>query len=509
MPIRCNQCGIPVSSKKAGNEHARSTGHVWKPGYYCGQWNCDAAFNKNKLLSLHRKTSHVSGATAPGIHNMTSIATQGLSFAPPFVPSFVPPFALPSVPPPKPAPKAPVRTQDAWGFQIQSCSVCGIYRMHSIDVHGHMSDCHSSPAAPDPPPTNLAVSAQDPGPAIFQCAVCWVGFIDDIALLRHMTNVISCKRCAVCFPKTSLTSLDEHYRTSPAHPDPCPSCDRAFESSTQLFGHYDNCTWLSGRTPSAVQPALLPGADKVACGLNQPPAAGGPSAEDGVKVVDSVADFKVASVPPKPGVPVALGVVESKGSVDEKYDDERVFPSTTGVAGEPSTDSNATAEDLATDAEAAGPAANVPALEPSETTDPAPSSISQDGGESFCTAPELIDDLSAEPDSLSGDNWESKRISPQTSPERIVHLRLSGCPPEQPVAPPLTAPTVNRPSEDAKPLSLHCRSCSRPECRDPIVTMCGHIFCRECFLLDLKAWGACAACGHVFLAKLVVDVSGG
>ncbi|KAI0672708.1 hypothetical protein C8Q78DRAFT_1020973 [Trametes maxima] len=53
-------------------------------------------------------------------------------------------------------------------------------------------------------------------------------------------------------------------------------------------------------------------------------------------------------------------------------------------------------------------------------------------------------------------------------------------------------------------LSWHCRSCLQDPCRDPVATICGHIFCTACIIGRVQDSGACPVCGKTFFVKLDV-----
>ncbi|KAI1791651.1 hypothetical protein LXA43DRAFT_1009943 [Ganoderma leucocontextum] len=62
------------------------------------------------------------------------------------------------------------------------------------------------------------------------------------------------------------------------------------------------------------------------------------------------------------------------------------------------------------------------------------------------------------------------------------------------------------PLSDAGTPSWHCRSCLQEPCVDPIATICGHLFCRGCFMRELSAKTCCPVCGKIFFVRL--DVAG-
>ncbi|OSD02700.1 hypothetical protein PYCCODRAFT_1389943 [Trametes coccinea BRFM310] len=54
-------------------------------------------------------------------------------------------------------------------------------------------------------------------------------------------------------------------------------------------------------------------------------------------------------------------------------------------------------------------------------------------------------------------------------------------------------------------VSFHCRSCMHDPCVAPMATMCGHIFCTACILKELAKTGSCPVCGKLFLLRLHVE----
>ncbi|KAI0647557.1 hypothetical protein C8Q79DRAFT_1009635 [Trametes meyenii] len=54
-------------------------------------------------------------------------------------------------------------------------------------------------------------------------------------------------------------------------------------------------------------------------------------------------------------------------------------------------------------------------------------------------------------------------------------------------------------------LSWHCRSCLQDPCRDPVATLCGHIFCAACIIGWVQHSGSCPVCEKTFFVKLDVN----
>ncbi|KAI0636425.1 hypothetical protein C8Q77DRAFT_1092666 [Trametes polyzona] len=52
MPVRCHQCKTRLGGRGTGKAHAKLTGHVWKPGYYCEF--CEATFTAYCSCRAHR-----------------------------------------------------------------------------------------------------------------------------------------------------------------------------------------------------------------------------------------------------------------------------------------------------------------------------------------------------------------------------------------------------------------------------------------------------------------------
>ncbi|KAI0820218.1 hypothetical protein BC628DRAFT_924417 [Trametes gibbosa] len=68
-----------------------------------------------------------------------------------------------------------------------------------------------------------------------------------------------------------------------------------------------------------------------------------------------------------------------------------------------------------------------------------------------------------------------------------------------------------RPTKDKRPLRSsakaqwwNCRSCMTDVCTEPVATVCGHIFCRDCLIRELQDHGTCPVCKKIFLVKLDV-----
>ncbi|KAI0360405.1 hypothetical protein OH77DRAFT_1392612 [Trametes cingulata] len=72
-----------------------------------------------------------------------------------------------------------------------------------------------------------------------------------------------------------------------------------------------------------------------------------------------------------------------------------------------------------------------------------------------------------------------------------------------PVVPKLK--TAVRPQGKTGAISWHCRSCMQDPCVAPTATMCGHVFCSACIIQELSKTGACPACGKLILLRLHVE----
>ncbi|RPD56936.1 hypothetical protein L226DRAFT_168390 [Lentinus tigrinus ALCF2SS1-7] len=54
--------------------------------------------------------------------------------------------------------------------------------------------------------------------------------------------------------------------------------------------------------------------------------------------------------------------------------------------------------------------------------------------------------------------------------------------------------------------SWHCRACLRNPCKDPVATLCGHLFCRSCLMHIFEDDMRCSVCGQFFLLQLDLQV---
>ncbi|TBU46458.1 hypothetical protein BD309DRAFT_619094 [Dichomitus squalens] len=57
-------------------------------------------------------------------------------------------------------------------------------------------------------------------------------------------------------------------------------------------------------------------------------------------------------------------------------------------------------------------------------------------------------------------------------------------------------------SSDSNTPSWHCRSCRSETCIDPVTTICGHLFCQECLIRELRDKMRCPVCNHIFFVRL-------
>ncbi|TBU35458.1 hypothetical protein BD311DRAFT_744016 [Dichomitus squalens] len=62
-----------------------------------------------------------------------------------------------------------------------------------------------------------------------------------------------------------------------------------------------------------------------------------------------------------------------------------------------------------------------------------------------------------------------------------------------------------RRSGAASNLSFHCRVCLKDHCRNPVATVCGHVFCQRCIIQELAIKGSCPVCQRTFFVKLKVN----
>ncbi|KAI0360408.1 hypothetical protein OH77DRAFT_1586025 [Trametes cingulata] len=95
--------------------------------------------------------------------------------------------------------------------------------------------------------------------------------------------------------------------------------------------------------------------------------------------------------------------------------------------------------------------------------------------------------------------------APSTSPAEPLPADLS----TTSTGPSGGAASTTRTSKEPRPTteaSWHCRSCRKDHCEDPVTTVCGHIFCHSCILLELASSGCCPVCKKTFLVRLELTV---
>ncbi|KAL1944412.1 hypothetical protein VTO73DRAFT_2842 [Trametes versicolor] len=526
-------CKTRVGGWGTGRQHAQITGHTWQPGYYCEY--CEATFSSHKLCKSHRKTCP-SGVALPLV-----VAADDT---------------------PAPTVSHERRTSIA---AIVSCRTCGEHFRDEETLEKHVKE-HDA-ASP-------SVPAQDTC-TLFQCTICKIEFMSELALSQHTASVSACRRCNVCIPDATM-SLQDHYRVSTKHPMPCPWCDLGFDDFDELAPHYALC--MPDNVKSDLGPAVRDAEVQTADA--------GPS---------SLSDTTTSSVAPERlGVGPESVVKYVVSTLCGAFSDVGGAPLTTGL-GDPAVEEEPDAPAPAIELDYGDTTPAAPEV-PSTMTDPEPAVIVQDNILRPTVAVPRLDDDAVEYDGFTDDADRSSVIakaaldlisqryggtaaervlramqelggaiaeeqnardeteslqqavdvqqevttpvragptdscgSPSSAVRRFVETQREALAAERPTRAPRrhdlepreerpqasTSAQATKPPARQKPnhaakrpavgtQSWHCRSCAGDPCVRPVATICGHIFCQDCLMRELREHGACPVCQKVFLIRLDV-----
>ncbi|KAI0374659.1 hypothetical protein BV20DRAFT_960800 [Pilatotrama ljubarskyi] len=592
MAVRCFQCKTGLGGRGSGSKHAKATGHVWQPGYYCTF--CEATFSKYTKCKVHRKTC---GAR-------------------PVVPEAAPPVApaikqvsttragTPSNSTQSDEDEARRGSRRTSISEIVSCHICREQFRDSETLALH----HQEHVVPHPmPQRDDAVSSSVSGhredaarPSQLAapssecdlkvaCDVCQLEFTCSTALREHAASVSPCKRCSMCIPH-AMMSLQEHYRMSAMHAT-CERCEVAFETFWECYEHGKSCAVRRVET----DPGSVPGAD----GLGPPssefahiPDKAALSAQSAAQTSTGSAAFSAIaedSVAPSRRLAIAR-IEDAQMSSGERasHDDSHTGP----LSGQPPQVTPAAYADPVQDTfRPEGPpvpASHHPGIPPEAQRSPLELDNTSDidhrssiiaiaaldlialryGTHAARRVARVMQDLAAAPAEGESDRAPKTAAEPHPAQDEVISLNTPttlqmgistptersyyGRQDRSPSVGVVSLKVANPPFErrphtpnpsgsglgktkklsnrskarsqderilppgktdgESAPIppetpSWHCRSCMCDPCQDPAAAICGHIFCRQCFIRELTSHGTCPVCQKVFLLRL--DVGAG
>ncbi|KAI0351473.1 hypothetical protein OH77DRAFT_1429527 [Trametes cingulata] len=584
MPVRCFQCKTKLGGRGSGQAHAKATGHVWQPGYYCK--HCKATFRKDKVCKAHQRGCSGARPVLPTAALPVAALTNAVSTESGTTASGIPSEARD---------EDEVQAVDGGPpiSRIVSCDVCReqFRDADALALHcqEHATAAYSTPTGDSDGSSRSREATREPlspSPAPLlevkaECDVCQIEFTSSASLQEHAASVDPCKRCSMCIPRAK-TSLQEHYRESFMHPT-CERCGAAFETYVECYEHQQQGC-LGRQVPL----------DLVLVEYELRLMASGMGAQD--------ADD--ASLPTEPGVQADVASAAASADTHENVSSSCFSPATispgeralgddpgaTSSRRQPPGDQLSVHSEPAQDApELATPPVPVVQNALRHTADPERSPLDLDNTSDVDHRSSLIaiaaldliaqrygtfaarrvarvmQELGAAPAEGESDReHENSKMEVKPHPAQDLTLTL-----ETPttlrmgISTPTERSYLRRersPSVDVSPLlvevagrrpgspsecsssrsrlrepvrqststtarsvqtspqgiagvhtpprpkapSWHCRACMRDSCQDPTAAICGHIFCRQCFIQELATRGACPVCQKVFLLRLDV-----
>ncbi|TBU29348.1 hypothetical protein BD311DRAFT_268407 [Dichomitus squalens] len=315
-----------------------------------------------------------------------------------------------------------------------------------------------------------------------KCTVCSDGFEDTTELQKHLAGRGSCDVCNehIVPPVT----MDEHYRLSSKHPK-CGNCSKALKDRDELEMHSRDCRLISPSVNADMTPVaeelLVPlgsegqreeqndsegtrGAAAIELPVSPSPSQSEKDVLHQVSICCSLILLYI-TLPqrdePQGGTPSVVDVDEDRLVVMQDEDDvysisrgslQMASQSDTTTQSEPALDHGALLyQPFQTVSGRDEPQHSALSNGPSDTPDAA-----------FRAPPAKQVEADSEPNTMT------QSRAPESSP------------------------------------SWHCRSCLRDPCKDPIATVCGHVFCEGCIVRELLARLACPVCERTFFIRLDV-----
>ncbi|KAI0672710.1 hypothetical protein C8Q78DRAFT_675211 [Trametes maxima] len=468
MPARCFQCKFVVAGHGTGQQHAKLTGHTWQPGYYCP--HCQATFTSYSKCKLHMRTCSAHAS-------------------------------LPQVSP-----------------EQQWCSL----------------------------PATTAVQDSPE-----QCDVCQVVFAGKAALLKHQKVVSPCLTCDICVPHATM-SLQDHYQASPSMHPKCKRCDLAFDKLSEWAEHRNHCSppkvYLAPSGDVAAGNGVIALVVRDKSSKNLLPSSTPVPSEPPSALVQEIVSTLSATFSSVGGVSYTIQPEEfwDQGDPSDEADEAENF-SPEGI------DSVAMMDGLRESLDTAEGRCGIQstALVPDEPTAPQvihaatpvdsphlcmeqsafDTLLKNNGAQLLAPALEAIDEVGAAgtahssgapgseddlgslgtpPAYVEGSSWcsvSSASVAASVAEACRPTTLIPSVPSRQGSCHSLITSNASMDSIANVELSWHCRSCTGYPCREPVATVCGHIFCRVCFVRELCARGICPICKKVFLVKLKAGVA--
>lgn len=226
--VRCFECKTKVKGWGTGRDHANLTGHTWQPGYYCT--DCEQTFTQKKLCKHHIQAAGVHSKTTPSKARTSVAATPATSSSssasattPPVPPGRLVPLAI-GVPRPDISSLSGPETgaKVCYPFPLHPSSLSDLPDRERRAIEFIITMYHV------PAPSSLFVEgiAGTGKPALSRVPTAKFRSNSIIATCRqHLAQTSTCTKCGIHFYEPE--KLQEHYRTSGAHPR-CRECGDGF-----------------------------------------------------------------------------------------------------------------------------------------------------------------------------------------------------------------------------------------------------------------------------------------
>ncbi|KAI0332621.1 hypothetical protein GY45DRAFT_459775 [Cubamyces sp. BRFM 1775] len=480
VQIRCNQCKMPVGSRKGARKHGEETGHNWQPAFQC--LDCHQTFNRRKQFKQH--------------------------FPPPPRPAPVVLAAVPSHVTSNTMEEGLVNVPET--HTLHTCGTCNFVFMDETLFINHQQTCgkNTSPGAEGAPAPSTAPS--DPTMPTYYVLPRQHSTIGQTSKAHHI-----CHQCGQKFG--GKKGIRKHGTESGHQWQPsvrCSACLKAFHTRIEFRAHVPQVSCLDApmirllRSKPTVGVSLAFEEPTHAQSTENHSGPGGTGSANANHKTSHHACTTCGTVfADMPALSEHRQTCDRDNSIPqataEPVSEPDPVPQSEAQLGlQAGSVLEAVVTSLCTAFSAVGSVSYTV-----KTTGESGTNPDGDEDDTRPSSPEA-DSIISQP--LTGSTIQqstSRSLSPVNVPP-VSRGTLSTVTKAEgvPVAAPNSFHSSPQSTATAKRVSWHCRICLRDPCAEPAITACGHLFCQKCIVQEIDVKGVCPVCKKVILVKLDVAV---